>query len=118
MFFPSPFGGTVSFTGYLRVYAGEPSADDALHIKYPPTGVCEAAGLRATWADAVDIQWDAANWGFAPIGRFTVDVPPGFQHVRFGTKRQAALCRSMCSSRPERPRENAKTVWRLYGLRT
>ncbi len=83
----TPFGGTVSFTGYLRVYAGEPSTDDTLSIKYPPKAVLEAPDLKATWADAVDIQWDSKSWGFAPIGRFTVDVPPGFQHVKLGTKR-------------------------------
>ncbi|MDD4793441.1 MAG: hypothetical protein PHP20_10295 [Firmicutes bacterium] len=87
MYIPNPFGGKISFNAYMRVYAGDGVMDESLSIKYPPSAAQETTGLKAALADAVDNVLDDKNGGFAPIGKYTVDVPPGFRWMRFATKR-------------------------------
>jgi hypothetical protein len=87
MYIPNSFGGKISFNGYIRVYASDGVLDESLSIKYPPAAALEATDLKASLANAVDNLLNDKNGGFAPTGRYTVDVPPGFQQVRFASKR-------------------------------
>lgn len=87
MYIPNPFGGKISFNGYIRLYASDGVLDESLSITYPPVAALEATDLKASLADAADNLLNDKNGGFAPIGRYTVDVAPGFQWVRVATKR-------------------------------
>ncbi len=87
IYIPNPFGGKLSFNAYMSIYASDGALDESLSVKYPPNAAFEATDLKASFADAADYMLNDKNEGLVRVGTCSLDVLPGFQWVRFATKR-------------------------------